>query len=165
MTVAGAASFKPDFAVALRRPPRGQPAVIEVRGGQLDSGTCEQLLETVEKHVAAGARRLTLDLRQMSFIDSAGMRSLIRVERIADEIGVSLSVTPPPEHVTELPVRPGWRSGYAWRSWRMPRRRVVSSSGWSWSCHAIRTLRPAPGRRCEGRSEKPTGPRWPTSCC
>lgn len=102
MTVGGGAgSFKPDFAVVLRTPEPGQPTVIEVRG-ELDSGTCEELLETVQSQVAAGARELTLDLRQTTFIDSAGMRSLIMIERVAEERGVSLSVTPPPENVTEL---------------------------------------------------------------
>lgn len=101
MSVPGTASYEPDFAVVLRTPPLGQPALIEVLG-ELDSGTCEQLLETVENQVAAGARRLTLDLRQMSFIDSAGMRALIMIERMAEQRGVSLSVTPPPDDVTEL---------------------------------------------------------------
>lgn len=93
-------AFKPDFAVAVARREAGR-AVIEVRG-ELDSGTCDELLATVKSVIGEGASELTLDLRQMTFIDSAGTRALIILERLAAEHHVSLTVTPPPEEVTEL---------------------------------------------------------------
>jgi anti-anti-sigma factor len=99
--VAGPGSFTPDFAVVVSGPEPGRPTVIEVRG-ELDSGTCEELLEAVQRQVALGDRSVTLDLHQTTFIDSAGVRSLIMIERMANERGVALSVTPAPEHVTEL---------------------------------------------------------------
>jgi anti-anti-sigma factor len=101
VSVTGQRAFGPDFAVAVRWTDAGEGAAIEVRG-ELDSGTCEELLETVRRAIARGPRTLSLDLRQMTFIDSAGTRALIMVERIADEHDVSLVATPPPEHVTEL---------------------------------------------------------------
>lgn len=75
--------------------------MIEVRG-ELDSGSCEELLETFQRAVAKGVRELTVDLRPTTFVDSAGMRSLIMLERQAEERGLSLAVMRPPEHVTEL---------------------------------------------------------------
>jgi anti-anti-sigma factor len=99
--VAGQASFKPDFAVLVRPPQADRGEVIEVRG-ELDSGTCEELLATVERTVTGGAPELTLDLRQMTFIDSAGTRALIMIERMAAEHGKPLEMIPPPGHVTEL---------------------------------------------------------------
>lgn len=57
---------------------------------------------TVQDAVAVGPPKLTLDLSQVTFIDSAGMRTLIMIERLAAEQGVALTLTPAPEHVTEL---------------------------------------------------------------
>lgn len=99
--MSGAASFKPDFAVALSTSDPDQSAVIEVRG-ELDSGSCGELLETVQRAVAHGTRDLSLDLRETTFIDSGGMRTLIMIERLAEEHRLTLTVVPPPEQVTEL---------------------------------------------------------------
>jgi anti-anti-sigma factor len=93
--------FEPDFAVVLRPSAPDRAAVVEVRG-ELDSGTCDELFETVRTALAGKPAKLTLDLRQMTFIDSAGTRTLILIERLADERGVPLVVTQPPERVTEL---------------------------------------------------------------
>jgi anti-anti-sigma factor len=97
----GETSFKPDFSLTFSASATGRPAVIEVRG-ELDSGSCEELLEAARNVVASDTQGLTLDLRSMTFIDSAGTRSLIMIERLAEEQGVSLAVLPPPERVTEL---------------------------------------------------------------
>jgi anti-anti-sigma factor len=101
VTVAGPVSFSPDFAVVVTAPEAGRPAGIAV-SGELDSGTNEELLEAVRGQVAVGAGSLTLDLRQTTFIDSAGMRALILIERLASDHGASLTVIPPREEVTEL---------------------------------------------------------------
>lgn len=97
----GQASFKPEFSVTVKVEQADRSAVIEVCG-ELDSGTFEELLETVRDAVTGGARELTLDLRPMTFIDSAGTRSLIVIERLAQQHGVSLTVMQPREEVTEL---------------------------------------------------------------
>jgi anti-anti-sigma factor len=100
MTMPGHGPFNTDFAIEVAPTTPGQGAAVEVRG-ELDSGTCEELLEVVRR-VTAGEQTLTLDLTGMTFIDSAGTRALIMIERWADEQGVALVVEPPPEHVTEL---------------------------------------------------------------
>ncbi len=71
--------------------------------GELDSGTSEELLEAFERVVAERSEdALSLDLTEVSFIDSTGMRALIQIERIAADHGAALAVVPPPEDVTEL---------------------------------------------------------------
>lgn len=93
--------FNPDFQIDVAPVAAGEDPAVGVRG-ELDSGTCEQLVEVVRRVIADGATKLTLDLRGMTFIDSAGTRALIMVERLAEEQGVALVVKPPPEDVTEL---------------------------------------------------------------
>lgn len=71
--------------------------------GDLDSGTCNQLWEVVEQELASGdAEKLVLDLRNLAFVDSAGMRMLIQAQREAQRRGVELEVLPAPDEVTAL---------------------------------------------------------------
>lgn len=71
--------------------------------GELDSGTCDALLEVFEQAIAGpGHDAVSLDLREVSFIDSSGMRTMIQIERDAQARGIELTVLPPPEDVTEL---------------------------------------------------------------
>jgi len=93
--------FKPDFSVTVTAAAGGRQTVIEVRG-ELDSGGCEELQASVQSAATTGLSGLTLDLGQVTFIDSAGMRTLIMIERMAAERRIELTVTPAPEHVTEL---------------------------------------------------------------
>lgn len=93
--------FKPDFAVTVSVANGGRWAVIEA-SGELDSGSCEALLRAVQRAVAASPSGLTLDLGQVTFVDSAGMRILIMIERLAAERGIQLTLTPAPEQVTDL---------------------------------------------------------------
>lgn len=93
--------FTPDFEVTLTGGGQDRTAVIEVRG-ELDSGSCEELMATIRSALSAGASELALDLSRMTFVDSAGMRTLIMAERLAGEHRIALTVTPGPEDVTEL---------------------------------------------------------------
>jgi anti-anti-sigma factor len=71
--------------------------------GELDSATSVELLNRFERAIAQpGVRRLVLDLEAVSFIDSAGMRAIIVIERAASEREVMLSISPPPPEVTDL---------------------------------------------------------------
>ncbi len=71
--------------------------------GELDSGSSGELLEAFERAAAGGeAVEVSLDLRGVSFIDSTGMRTMIQIERLANERGIALVLVPPPEEVTEL---------------------------------------------------------------
>jgi anti-anti-sigma factor len=93
-------SFQPDFGIALRPDENGH--VIEVRG-ELDSGTCSELETTFRAALEEqGAGALTLDLSGVTFIDSAGTREVIMIERAARDGGITLFVVPPSDEVTEL---------------------------------------------------------------
>jgi anti-anti-sigma factor len=84
--------------------------------GELDSDTCNELLERAEGVLGSpGGGALLIDLQDVSFIDSSGMRALIALELRARETGTELSVTQPSEDVTELFRKTGlaWRVGLA----------------------------------------------------
>jgi anti-anti-sigma factor len=71
--------------------------------GELDSGSYPALIEAFERAAAeTDGDELHLDLRGLSFIDSAGLRAIIQLERTARERSLMLVVTPPPAPLTEL---------------------------------------------------------------
>ena len=71
--------------------------------GELDSATSTELLERFDQTLAAlNGRKLVIDLGEVAFIDSSGMRALIVIERRAEEDRIALTVAPAPAPVTEL---------------------------------------------------------------
>lgn len=71
--------------------------------GELDGASCAELLERFEALAGApGTREIVLDLGGVSFIDSAGMRAIVLVERGSTERGLALTISPPPTEITEL---------------------------------------------------------------
>jgi len=94
--------FRPEFRVRLDGSLSPGSRSIKVEG-ELDSGTSEPLVEAFESTFAdPGLGELVLDLSEVSFIDSAGMRTIIMLQRAAGEREVRLVMMPPPERVTEL---------------------------------------------------------------
>ena len=92
-------SAEPSFEVFTERTP-GR-VVVTVRG-ELDSGTLGAVEAECQSGMSADIEELTLDLTDVSFIDSAGMRMMIQLDRAARERGMALVVLPPSEEVTEL---------------------------------------------------------------
>ncbi|HLY49519.1 MAG TPA: STAS domain-containing protein [Solirubrobacteraceae bacterium] len=94
------ASFEPDFRLGVRT---AEGAVVLGVVGELDSGTCGELMDTfrhvLSEHPGATIR---LDLSELSFIDSAGTRAVIQIEREAGARSVQLEVIAPAGEVTEL---------------------------------------------------------------
>jgi serine/threonine-protein kinase RsbW len=71
--------------------------------GELDSATSRQVLDRFERAVSTlDERELVIDLEEVSFIDSSGMRALIVIERRAEEERIAVVFAPPPAPVTEL---------------------------------------------------------------
>jgi anti-anti-sigma factor len=71
--------------------------------GELDSATCHALTEEFQKAVAErDFEEMTLDLEEVSFVDSAGLREMIVIEQDAEREGIPLVVLHPPSHLTEL---------------------------------------------------------------
>lgn len=62
--------------------------------GEVDPHTTEQLDRAVDAALAS-ATELVLELSGVTFIDSAGLRSLIRAQRLADQAGGSLVLRAP----------------------------------------------------------------------
>jgi anti-sigma B factor antagonist len=68
--------------------------------GELDLGTAPQLKQAVDAYARTG-QTITIDLREVSFIDSMGLATLVRVRHRALARGASLRLVAPPE--------PAWR--------------------------------------------------------
>jgi anti-anti-sigma factor len=90
----------PDFRIETLE---SQSATTIKLGGELDSATCGELISRFDRILAAAAPpELVLDLSQVSFIDSSGMRAIILLERSAGERDVRLTILPAPEAVSDL---------------------------------------------------------------
>jgi stage II sporulation protein AA (anti-sigma F factor antagonist) len=59
--------------------------------GELDLATAPALAEAVAERRAAGVHRLLIDLSELEFIDSTGLRLLLDVSRLA---GLELRIVP-----------------------------------------------------------------------
>lgn len=58
--------------------------------GKVDTIAAADFQERVEGALALGARRVILDVRDMAYISSAGLRSVLIVSRKAQSMGVEL---------------------------------------------------------------------------
>jgi anti-anti-sigma factor len=93
-------AYDPDFEIQASR--NGTAWSIALVG-ELDGGAALALAEEFQRAISQGDfEELILDMQKISFIDSAGMRAIIEIERTAREKHVPLVVMPPPAAVTEL---------------------------------------------------------------
>jgi len=72
-------------------------AVRVVAAGELDAGTADLLAGRVEAALERSPRRLVLDLRELTFMASAGLRLVLRLVERAERDGFELGVVPGPE--------------------------------------------------------------------
>jgi anti-anti-sigma factor len=70
--------------------------------GELDAASAESVMTAFGRAREAGRASVLLDMTALSFIDSAGLRSIILIQQQADQHDVVLSVLPPPAHLLEL---------------------------------------------------------------
>lgn len=70
--------------------------------GELDSHTAPAFEAAGRAALAAGARRLALDLGGVSYTSSAGLRVLLLLLRLAQEAGAELVLCAPQEQVREV---------------------------------------------------------------
>jgi anti-anti-sigma factor len=70
--------------------------------GELDSAICSELTERFEQVVASGADEVVLDLAEISFMDSAGLRAIIMIERAARERGIAVTIHSPAGPAADL---------------------------------------------------------------
>jgi anti-sigma B factor antagonist len=79
-----------------------QPPHVNVRlAGDIDLGTAPLLKQAVDAHARTG-QTLTIDLRDVGFIDSMGLAALVRAQHRAAARGASLQLVAPPERVRSV---------------------------------------------------------------
>jgi anti-anti-sigma factor len=70
--------------------------------GEIDHGTADQLTAAFDDAAAVGASELVLDLSGVRFVDSAGLRAIIQIERRARDGDRALRIVSPAEEVREV---------------------------------------------------------------
>lgn len=70
--------------------------------GEIDVHTCTQLEQAVRQELDRGGHDVVLDVGEVAFIDSSGLRSLILLQRDAGERGGTLRLASPSRSVRRL---------------------------------------------------------------
>jgi anti-sigma B factor antagonist len=78
-------------AFSVRTEQHGDAAVV-VPTGELDLATAPALEEALERAFSGGSARVVLDLRELEFIDSSGLRTLLTARRQAEVAGAQFSL-------------------------------------------------------------------------
>ncbi len=74
---------------------RGNPAVLSMRG-EMDLASVEPFERLADAALATGRDHLVVDLSELHFIDSSGMRALLRLQkRVGDRARLELVPGPP----------------------------------------------------------------------
>jgi anti-sigma B factor antagonist len=81
--------------------PEGDRVVVRVLG-ELDFGVAPQVAAAVDELLDVGFTRIVIDLRDLSFLDSAGVHTLVSARRSADRRGSVLSVVRGPREVQRV---------------------------------------------------------------
>ncbi|MDX6664698.1 MAG: hypothetical protein QOG68_904 [Solirubrobacteraceae bacterium] len=63
--------------------------------GELDLATAPELEDKVLSAVRGGGRDVVLDLRELTFMDSTGVRTIVAAHQIAEQTGHQLRVVRP----------------------------------------------------------------------
>jgi anti-sigma B factor antagonist len=86
-----AADFPIPEAFSVRTEQHGDAAVV-VPTGELDLATTPALEEALQRAFEGGTARVVLDLRELEFIDSSGLRTLLTARRRADDARAEFSL-------------------------------------------------------------------------
>jgi anti-anti-sigma factor len=70
---------------------RGLAAIVQA-GGILDLHGALEFDREIDRLLRGNTREIVIDLRQVEFMDSIGLRSLVRAQRVAQRAGVPLWV-------------------------------------------------------------------------
>jgi anti-anti-sigma factor len=70
--------------------------------GELDLASALKLERAVGAALAAGARRLILDLRRLEFIDAAGLHSVVEAREACRKQGCEFALVPGPRQVQRV---------------------------------------------------------------
>src|SRR5262249_5114824 len=75
---------------------RMEDDVTIVCSGEVDGSTTAQLTRTIGEGMARDVRSLHLDLSQVTFMDSTGLRAVVVAANPREALGIAFSVTPSP---------------------------------------------------------------------
>lgn len=78
----------------------GDPVVLTVTG-ELDLTTTDALHDSVAAHLTAG-RSVVLDLSGLSFVDSTGLSTLVKLNQAAGDAGSAFQLRAVPDHAMRL---------------------------------------------------------------
>jgi anti-anti-sigma factor len=67
-----------------------------IPSGELDLATVPELEEKVLDAVRSAAQPVVIDLRELTFMDSTGVRTIVAAHQLAEESGCDLRVVRPP---------------------------------------------------------------------
>jgi anti-anti-sigma factor len=70
--------------------------------GELDIATTPELEQALSGATADGVPQIVLDLRELTFMDSTGLRALAQANARATELGVSLSLIRGPRQIERV---------------------------------------------------------------
>jgi anti-anti-sigma factor len=94
-----------DNAFSARLEPHGETVVVEA-SGDLDLSVADTFEDEVRKALSNGTAEVVLDLARVTFIDSTGLRALVRVAEGTRHNGVRLSIrrdlSPPVKRLLDL---------------------------------------------------------------
>lgn len=85
----------------LQLDPRRATIVVAVQG-EIDISTAGELAARLREMMEAGFRRVVLDLREVTFIDSSGLRAVIQARAASDRAEVEFALVPGPKAVQRL---------------------------------------------------------------
>lgn len=70
--------------------------------GELDLASAPRLERAVAAAIAAGARRVILDLRRLEFIDASGLHVVMQARDTCREVGCEFALVPGPRQVQRV---------------------------------------------------------------
>lgn len=76
--------------------------VVVAAHGEIDIATAGDVARSLRELIDAGFRRIALDLREVSFIDSTGLRAVLEARAASAEAGVEFALVPGPQAVQRL---------------------------------------------------------------
>jgi anti-sigma B factor antagonist len=79
----------------------GDDTIVSVVG-EVDAASADTLRNAIIEAIDAGAKRVSIDMRDVSFMDSSGLRVLIAGYKAAESSGGTLAVRSPSDVVTRL---------------------------------------------------------------
>ena len=89
------------FSVEVEDPAAKPGRVVVTVAGDVDLAAADSLWEVLDEHVRPGGE-LVVDCSRVAFLDSMGLRALIRARHKADEVGARLALTSPSDAVLRV---------------------------------------------------------------